>query len=82
MSDVSSDSRGQMVGVLQALNPFEYQKPTEESVEKITSFREKAKELFDLTNTLKPSRERSLAITKLEEFSMWVNKHIVFIEQN
>ena len=82
MSDVTTNFAGQLGVRLEAKNPFEYQKPTEESVVKITEFREKAKELFDLTNTLKPSRERSLAITKLEEFSMWVNKHIVFVEQD
>lgn len=27
-----------------------------------------------------PSRERSLAITKLEEFSMWANKAITHVE--
>ena len=60
-------------------NPFEYQAPTEESVEKIKVFRsecEKMKVLIDLT--IPDSREKSLAITKLEEVSMWGNKAIVF----
>jgi hypothetical protein len=59
-------------------NPFEYQKPTGERVVKITEVREKCKELHELILTLPTSRETSLAITKLEEVSMWANKSIVF----
>lgn len=60
------------------LHPFEYQKPTDEHVQKITEVREKCKELYELLLTLPKSREQSLAITKLEEASMWANKGIVF----
>lgn len=60
------------------LNPFEYKKPDEKGIEQIEQVRSKCKELYDLLNTLIPSRERSLAITKLEEVSMWANKGIVF----
>lgn len=60
------------------LNPFEYQRPGEEQVKKIEEVRSKCKELYDLLLTLPESRERSLAITKLEEVSMWANKGIVF----
>lgn len=63
------------------MNPFEYQKPTEESVTKINEVREKCKELNDLLLTLPKSREQSLAITKLEEVSMWANKGIVFNQE-
>lgn len=59
-------------------NPFEYQRPTEEHVAQITEVREGCKALYDVLMTLPPSRERSLAITKLEEVSMWANKGIVF----
>lgn len=59
-------------------NPFEYQKPSDEHVVKITEVREKCKELYDVLLSLPESRERSLAITKLEEVSMWANKCIVF----
>jgi hypothetical protein len=59
-------------------NPFEYQAPTPEHVAKITEVREKCKELNELLLTLPECRERSLAITKLEEVSMWANKGIVF----
>lgn len=59
-------------------NPFEYQKPTEEQTAKITEVREKCKELHTLLLTLPGSRETSLAITNLEQVSMWANKSIVF----
>ena len=59
-------------------NPFEYQSPTPEHIAKITEVREACKALNELLLTLTPSRERSLAVTKLEEVSMWANKSIVF----
>jgi hypothetical protein len=59
-------------------NPFEYQAPTPEQVEKITEVRNSCKALYELLLSLSPSREKSLAITKLEEVSMWANKSIVF----
>jgi len=59
-------------------NPFEYVKPTEQSVEDITKVREMCSDLNKMLLDLNPSRERSVAITKLEEVSMWANKGIVF----
>ena len=59
------------------MNPFIYVAPKTESVEEITKVREACKALHDVLLTLKPSRERSVAITKLEEVSMWANKGIV-----
>lgn len=60
-------------------NPFEYQRPTPEHVETITEVRNACKQLHDLLLSKLPScRERALAITKLEEVSMWANKGIVF----
>jgi len=60
-------------------NPFEYVKPTEQSVEDIKLIRERCDELHTLiTQRIPNSREKSLAITKLEETSMWANKGIVF----
>jgi ribosomal protein L17 len=61
------------------MHPFEYIKPTQGEIERITTLREKCKELHDLIlEIITPSRERSLAITKLEEVSMWANKAVVF----
>lgn len=60
-------------------HPFEYQRPTPEQVQQIETVREALKQVHDtIVGTLPPSRERSLAITKLEETSMWANKAIVF----
>lgn len=59
-------------------NPFEYQAPTPDHVAKITEVREACKQLHATLLTLPDCREKSLAITKLEEVSMWANKGIVF----
>ena len=59
-------------------NPFEYQAPTPEHVKQITMVREACKATHDALLSLPQCRERSLAITKLEEVSMWANKGIVF----
>ena len=59
-------------------NPFEYQKPTEEQIAKITEVREACNSLYQILLSLPGSRETSLAITKLEEVSMWANKSVVF----
>ena len=58
-------------------NNFMYHAPKEGQPAKYTAIREKAKELAYLIDELCPeSRERSLAITKLEEVSMWANASI------
>lgn len=58
---------------------FEYQAPTPEMVESIKIVRLRCKMVYDeLMRFVPPSRERSIAITKLEEVSMWANKAIVF----
>lgn len=63
-------------------SPFEYVAPTPESVEKIKKIRDAMRSLNDLIlETIPVSRERSLAITKLEESSMWANKAIVFTQK-
>ena len=60
-------------------HPFDYQKPTPEHVAQIETVRKALKDAHDvILATIPPSRERSLAVTKLEEASMWANKGIVF----
>jgi hypothetical protein len=60
-------------------HPFEYQQPTPEQVASITRIREACKALYEvLGDELPHCRERSLAITRLEEVSMWANKGVVF----
>lgn len=62
-----------------ALDPFDYQAPTEDQTQRIIAVRGAMKGVRDLLQEKIPrSRELSLAITKLEECSMWANKGIVF----
>ena len=57
---------------------YSYQKPTDESLILITKLREAFSQLDDLITTVCPtSREKSLALTKLEEVSMWGVKAVV-----
>lgn len=62
-------------------HPFEYHVPTPEMVQQITQVRESCKALHSVLLSLPSCRERSVAITKLEEASMWANKGIVFQEE-
>ena len=58
-------------------NNFSYHTPKEGQPEKYNKLRDKAKELVYLISEVCPnSRERALAITKLEECSMWANAAI------
>jgi hypothetical protein len=58
-------------------NNFRYHKPQEGQPEKYEAIREKAKELAYLLADLCPvSREKSLAITNLEQSVMWANASI------
>lgn len=58
-------------------NNFKYHSPKEGQPEKYTMIREKAKELAYLIEDQCPnSREKSLAITKLEEAVMWANASV------
>lgn len=58
-------------------NNFKYHEPKEGQPEKYNKLRNKAKELAYLIDELCPdSREKSVAITKLEEASMWANSAI------
>lgn len=56
---------------------FKYHAPKEGQPEKYNALRDKAKELAYLIDELCPdSREKSLALTKLEESNMWANASI------
>ncbi|WP_271006563.1 hypothetical protein [Listeria seeligeri] len=58
-------------------NNFKYYKPKFGQTEKYDLLRSEAKELAHLIDKLCPgSREKSLAITKLEESVMWANASI------
>lgn len=58
-------------------NSFTYHAPKGTQPERYVALRDKAKELAHMINEhVLPSREQSLAITKLEEAVMWANKGI------
>jgi hypothetical protein len=58
-------------------NNFKYHSPKEGQPEKYAAIREKAKELAILIEETAPnSREKSLAMTKIEESVMWANAAI------
>lgn len=58
-------------------NNFSYHTPKEGQPEKYTAIRDKAKELAYLITDLAPdSKERDLALVKLEESIMWANSSI------
>ncbi|MDC3412523.1 DUF7681 family protein [Terrihalobacillus insolitus] len=58
-------------------NNFKYRSPKEGQVELYTEIREQAKQLALYIDIHCPnSREKSLAITKLEEAVMWANASI------
>lgn len=57
---------------------FAYHKPSEDGLRRIKDLRESFSELYDEVESLAPaSRERSLAITALEEAAMWAIKAVV-----
>ena len=55
---------------------MQYVKPTEEQLEVMQKFRDKYEALLVELQSLEKSRGLSLAITKLEESGMWLNKAI------
>ena len=58
-------------------NTYTYHEPKGDQVERYKGIRAKARELAELIDrSCPPSRERSLAQTKLEEATMWANASI------
>ena len=56
---------------------FTYHPPKEGQPQMYTDIRDKAKELAEMINGICPDgREKSLAMTKLEESVMWANASI------
>ena len=63
-------------------NNFVYHKPFGDQLDRYVSIRDKAKELaLHINNTCPDSREKSLAMTKLEEAVMWANAAIARNEE-
>jgi hypothetical protein len=62
---------------------FNYHQPTGDQPERYTKLRNKAKELAYLIYELcPPCRERSLALTNLEQSGMWANASIARSKQS
>lgn len=58
---------------------FNYHKPSEEGLKKITELREAFSKISDLIETnCGNNRERAIAITNLETTAMWAIKAVVF----
>lgn len=55
---------------------LQYVKPTEDQLIIMQEFRDEYEKLLNKVKILPPSRGLSLAITKLEESAMWINKAI------
>lgn len=61
---------------------FTYHKPAQDNANKFVVIRESAKLFAGIINNLVPeSREKSLAMTKLEEVVMWANAGIARQEE-
>lgn len=59
------------------MSTFQFVQPTDEQKEQMQSFRDKYEALANDLNAIEnKSRGLSLALTKLEESSFWLNKHI------
>ncbi len=58
------------------MSTLQYVQPTDEQKEAMQSYRDKYEALFNDVKEMPDGRGKSLALTKLEESAMWVNKAI------
>ena len=58
------------------MSTLQYVQPTEEQKEQMQIFRDKMESLMGDMGKLSANRGLSLALTKLEESAMWLNKSI------
>jgi hypothetical protein len=63
-------------------HPFEYHRPDPDQVQQIETVRQGCKTLHTLLLALPASAERTLAVRKLEECSMWANKGIILANES
>lgn len=64
------------MGIILNSMTLQYVKPTEEQLVVMQEYRDKYEALLKDVQKLEKSRGLSLAITKLEESAMWINKAI------
>jgi len=63
-------------------HPFDYHRPSPAQVEQIAGIRDGCKAMHArILEVIPPGRERAVAITKLEEVSMWANKAIIMADE-
>lgn len=62
-------------------HPFDYHRPSDAQIAQISKLREGCKTLHAILLELPNCRERSLAITNLEQVSMWGNKGIIMVDE-
>ena len=63
-------------------HPLDYHQPSAKQVEQINSFRSACKVLHaHILSDLPAGRERAVAITNLEQVSMWGNKAIIMADE-
>jgi hypothetical protein len=56
---------------------LQYVQPTDEQKALMQEFRDKLEVIFiDIKNNIPDGRGKSIALTKLEESAMWINKRI------
>lgn len=65
----------------QPKHPFDYHSPSPKQVEEIAAFRLACKACHETCLKLPAGREKSLAITNLEQVSMWGNKAIILADE-
>lgn len=58
------------------MTTLQYVQPTDEQKEIMQKFRDQMESLYKEIGSLTPNRGVSLALTKLEECAMWLNKGI------
>ena len=58
-------------------SPFDYHVPTASQLERLAEQREAFKQLAAVLDQLPHSREKSLALTNLEQAAHWANKCVI-----
>jgi hypothetical protein len=63
------------------MNTFDYHTPSELQLLQMEKVRRAAKKLHEVLLALPPCRERSIAITNLEQTAMWANRGVVMSDE-
>lgn len=78
MSDETSQSKADTADRLRIDRNLTYHAPDADQIEAIRDLRERFRDLSHrIVSLVPPGRERALALTQIEEASMWANAGIV-----